>query len=98
MTFAPRTTAVLKRVICALALGALALKLGDLIAPQLPAWQVLLLSALGLVGVIVAALTTLAVGQVVLHAGGKDTQWFWFANDPKGINAGRPASALTKRH
>ncbi len=85
MTIAPRTITVIKLGVCALALGGLALKLGDLIAPKLPAWQVLLFSALGLAGIIFATLTSLAIGQMVLHAGGKDTQWFWFAQDPKGL-------------
>ena len=97
--FNPRS--INKVLIAITLLAALAVVAGSHLAPRLPLPMVLLYSAIGVLALgsvlIVAMLVSLTVSQWVLRHGGTDTQWFWFSDEPPGLQKLRAqASAQAK--
>lgn len=79
----------LKIALTAMLLGAGAAYVGTQLFPGLPLARAALyvagsVAALLLV-LLVVALAGLVVRQFVLRKGGTDTQWFWFASEPRGL-------------
>jgi hypothetical protein len=75
--------------VATMSLVALAIVAGSKLAPQIPVVTLLAYVSLWLVFIlcILGAATWgwLQVMQWVLRKGGTDTQWFWFASEPKGL-------------
>lgn len=80
-----------KLLVAAIALVALVAVAARQLVPSVTPGELLLYSALGVVGVlalvILAAVCSLQFSQFILRAGGTDAQWFWFPDGPKGLAA-----------
>lgn len=97
---------VISRIIIAtLFLGALAVVAGTQLAPHTPWTTVLGYSAAGalvLLSVLtVGAVLMATIAQWVLAAGGTDVQWYWFGQEPPGLEqlrAQRAAQQANANH
>ncbi|MES2952875.1 MAG: hypothetical protein V4858_30460 [Pseudomonadota bacterium] len=93
---------VVRLVLAAELLLALAAVAGADLVPTVPLPMLLLYAAVGgllLVAVVVlAAVASLTVSQFVLRHGGTDAQWFWFRSEPPGlVELRRQTKALAAR-
>ncbi len=83
----------IKLALCLLILSALAGWIGRGFWPGVQPVQAWAYSAGivlgGLLAASLAAVASLTLWQWVLRKGGTDTQWFWFARDPAGLQAQR---------
>ena len=59
------------------------------LAPGLSLLELLALLFGGFVSLVVLAISSLALAQFVLRAGGRDPQWFWFGGEPLGLQGVR---------
>lgn len=89
-----------KLLVAAIALVALVAVPGRTLAPSLTLGELLLFSAVGVVGgmalIILVAVCSLQFWQFILRKGGTDAQWFWFSSEPKGLVALREQQADEK--
>ncbi len=80
-----------KTALATVLLLALAAVAGSQLAPKMALLDVLLYSAVLVLGLfallLVATVVMLTVYQAVLRWGGTDPQWFWFRSEPPGLAA-----------
>ena len=61
------------------------------LSPQTPAWLAFAVGVGGTLlvvgGLLMMAGLKFMLNQAVLNAGGTDTQWLWFRQDPRGLSA-----------
>ena len=92
---------VVKSLVAAAALAALAGIAGTQLAPQLPLSSLLLYSVLGaamLLAILTAGIVaSFTLWQFVLRKGGTDTQWLWFSSEPAGLVRLRQRSTAQSR-
>lgn len=85
MNVRTRAVTVAKLVIAVVAVSLLITVPARRVAPTLSYIELLGLVLLALLLLLGATLATLYLAQFVLRQGGTDTQWFWFAGEPPGL-------------
>ena len=88
-TSSRKAIAVTKLVVVLAVLVALIAFVGSGVAPQVPLSQLIVGSVAAVLALFIALIVAIAssasIRQFVLRAGGTDTQWLWFAQDPPGL-------------